>query len=100
MEEIKFNPLQFAPVSDSPAANHVGGQGQGSFLGMLKDAIDQTNELHFQANEAVNRLVTGGDQSLHGTMVALQEADISFQLMMQIRNKIVTAYEEIQRMAL
>ncbi|MBP8105834.1 MAG: flagellar hook-basal body complex protein FliE, partial [Nitrospira sp.] len=36
--------------------------------------------------------------NIHQTMVALQQADVSFQLMMQVRNKLVTAYEEIQRM--
>jgi len=40
----------------------------------------------------------GQTQDIHRTMVALQQADVSFQLMMQIRNKLVTAYEEIQRM--
>lgn len=42
--------------------------------------------------------MTGQSQNVHQTMAALQEADVSFQLMMQIRNKLVSAYEEIQRM--
>ena len=42
--------------------------------------------------------MTGQTQDVHRTMVALQQADVSFQLMMQIRNKLVTAYEEIQHM--
>lgn len=42
--------------------------------------------------------MTGDTQDIHRTMVALQQADVSFQLMMQVRNKLVTAYEEIQRM--
>jgi flagellar hook-basal body complex protein FliE len=51
------------------------------------------------ANQAVDALVTGQSTNISWqTMVALQQADVSFQLMMQIRNKLVTAYEEIQRM--
>jgi flagellar hook-basal body complex protein FliE len=46
----------------------------------------------------VDALMTGQTQDVHRTMVALQQADVSFQLMMQIRNKLVGAYEEIQRM--
>ena len=50
------------------------------------------------ASQAVDALVTGQSTNIHQTMVALQQADVSFQLMMQVRNKLVTAYEEIQRM--
>lgn len=64
----------------------------------LKNAIGKANDVQVQANQAVDALVTGQSQDLHRTMVALQQADVSFQLMMQIRNKLVTAYEEIQRM--
>jgi flagellar hook-basal body complex protein FliE len=46
----------------------------------------------------VEALATGQSQNIHQAMIALQQADISFQLMMQIRNKLITAYEEIQRM--
>jgi len=64
----------------------------------LKNAIGKANDVQMQANQAVDALVTGQTQDVHGTMVALQQADVSFQLMMQIRNKLLTAYEEIQRM--
>lgn len=72
--------------------------GGGGFLDTLKNAIGKANDVQMQANQAVDALVTGQTQDLHRTMVALQQADVSFQLMMQIRNKLVTAYEEIQRM--
>lgn len=70
----------------------------GGFVDSLKTAIGQVNEAQAQAGQAVDALMTGQTQDLHRTMVALQQADVSFQLMMQIRNKLVTAYEEIQRM--
>ncbi|ULA63157.1 MAG: Flagellar hook-basal body complex protein FliE [Nitrospira sp.] len=72
--------------------------GPGGFMDTLKSAIGKANDVQVQANQAVDALVTGQSSDLHGTMVALQQADVSFQLMMQIRNKLVTAYEEIQRM--
>ncbi len=70
----------------------------GGFLDSLKAAIGQVNDAQVQAGQAVDALMTGQTQDIHRTMVALQQADVSFQLMMQIRNKLVTAYEEIQRM--
>jgi flagellar hook-basal body complex protein FliE len=54
--------------------------------------------VQLEASQAVDKLMTGESQNVHQTMIALQKADVSFQLMMQIRNKIVSAYEEIQRM--
>lgn len=83
---------KIAPAGAVDAAGSVG------FMDTLKSAIGKANDVQIQANQAVDALVTGQTQDLHGTMVALQQADVSFQLMMQIRNKLVTAYEEIQRM--
>jgi flagellar hook-basal body complex protein FliE len=82
-----------------PGANqeHTAGS---SFGGFLHEAIEKVNHIQLQASQAVDALVTGQTQNVHQTMIALQQADVSFQLMMQVRNKLVTAYEEIQRMQL
>jgi flagellar hook-basal body complex protein FliE len=69
-----------------------------NFLGSLKEAISHINDAQSGASQAVDALVTGQTTNIHQTMVALQQADVSFQLMMQVRNKLVSAYEEIQRM--
>ena len=69
-----------------------------SFTQTLKDSIQQVNTIQSQADQTVVNLMTGKDQDLHETLIALEKASISFQLMMQVRNKIVTAYEEIFRM--
>jgi flagellar hook-basal body complex protein FliE len=79
----------------SPAAGQADGPG---FQTALKDAIASINNIQQGANQAVDALVTGQSQNIHQAMIALQQADMSFQLMMQIRNKLVAAYEEIQRM--
>ena len=60
--------------------------------------VGNVNDAQKEAGRAVDALMTGDTQDIHRTMVALQQADVSFQLMMQVRNKLVTAYEEIQRM--
>jgi flagellar hook-basal body complex protein FliE len=89
-------------VSAIPAAPSLGSAKApaetGGFLDSLKSAVGKANDVQLQAGQAVDALMTGQSQDIHRTMVALQQADVSFQLMMQIRNKLVTAYEEIQRM--
>jgi flagellar hook-basal body complex protein FliE len=99
-----MNPIQgiSQAVSAVPAAPSLGPAeataGPGGFLDSLKAAVGKVNDVELQAGQAVDALMTGQTQDIHRTMVALQQADVSFQLMMQIRNKLVTAYEEIQRM--
>jgi flagellar hook-basal body complex protein FliE len=72
---------------------------QGSNFGdMLKSAINTVNEVQKQSDVEIQKLMTGETEDLHTTMIAVQKADLSFQTMMQVRNKIVQAYQEIMRM--
>jgi flagellar hook-basal body complex protein FliE len=54
--------------------------------------------VQLDASQAVDKFVGGESDNVHHMMMALQKADVSFQLMMQVRNKLVSAYEDIQRM--
>ena len=85
------------PDVHTPDAPGEAGEANG-FMGSLKEAISHINDAQSGASQAVDALVTGQTTNIHQTMVALQQADVSFQLMMQVRNKLVSAYEEIQRM--
>ena len=90
-----------APIVDVASTGSTGTTGTTSgpgFLDSLKSAIGNVNDAQKEAGRAVDALMTGDTQDIHRTMVALQQADVSFQLMMQVKNKLVTAYEEIQRM--
>ena len=64
----------------------------------LKDALGDVSDLQQKADEAIHRLVGEGKGDLQDTMIALEKADVSFRLMMQIRNKVLEAYQEIMRM--
>jgi flagellar hook-basal body complex protein FliE len=68
-----------------------------SFSEILKDSINKVGELQKDANEQTEKLVKMEGQDIHNTMIAVEKADLSFQLMMQIRNKIINAYEEIMK---
>jgi len=91
------NPGEFPAVSS--VASSAGASGE-TFVATLKDALAKINEAQSQADVSVQSLLTGHSTNLHETMIALQKADVSFQLMLQVRNKIVGAYEEIMRMQL
>jgi flagellar hook-basal body complex protein FliE len=69
-----------------------------SFLETLEESIRQVNQLQQQADTAINDLLTGENKDVAQTMIAVQKASLSFQLMTQVRNKIVQAYEEVMRM--
>lgn len=98
MSQIHGVSQAVSAITDIVPASHTAPSESGGFLDSLKSAIGKANDVQTQASQAVDALMTGQTQDLHRTMVALQEADVSFQLMMQIRNKLVSAYEEIQRM--
>lgn len=80
------------------------GQGSSTSVGkpdfgtVLRESLGEVNQLQAKADEAVEALATGKGISLHETMVALEKADLSFRLMMEVRNKIVQAYREVLSM--
>lgn len=73
-----------------------GAAGGGSFGNFLKDAIDQVNNLEKTSSGELEKFLDE-KSDLHSVMIALEKADLSFQVMMQVRNKIVSAYQEIMR---
>lgn len=85
------------PPTEVPGAKPA--EGAASFGQVLKDSLSQVNHLQHEADTAIQELATGGKATLHDTMLALQKADLSFKLMMQVRNKIVEAYQEVLRMS-
>ena len=103
MDDMTIKSAGLSSVGDltgiSAGVSPVGGHGNGGgFLSSLKDAIAQVNEVQLDASQAVDKFVSGDSDNVHQMMMALQKADVSFQLMMQVRNKLVAAYEDIQRM--
>jgi flagellar hook-basal body complex protein FliE len=99
MEQIIIGPLN--PKLQMPELKlpQSGAAGKSSGFGeVLKDAISTVNELQKQSDQEIQKLMTGESKDLHTTVIAMQKADLSFQMMMQVRNKIVQAYQEVMRM--
>ncbi len=68
------------------------------FNEVLKNAIKEVSGLEKKADAAVQDLVSGGETNIHEAMIALQKADISFKVLMEVRDKILSAYKEVMRM--
>ncbi len=73
----------------------AGGSGFGD---VLKNALNQVNDLQGSAETQVNTLLSGGNADMSKVMISVEKADVAFQLMMQVRNKIVSAYQDIEKM--
>ena len=85
----------------APPAEKIGGKvqdSQVSFSDTLKQFVSDVNTLQNQASEAEAKLVTGEITDVHEVMIAVEKANTSMELMLEMRNKIVEAYQEIMRM--
>lgn len=71
-----------------------------SFFDMLKSKLDEVNNKQLDAENATESFVKGEDTDIHNVMLSTEEAKMSLELAVQIRNKIVDAYQEINRMQL
>ncbi len=72
--------------------------GSGNFPKMLENSMNEISEMNKNADEALQKLVTGEVQDVHQVMVAMEKANLTFMTMMQIRNKLIDAYKEVMGM--
>ena len=73
-------------------------KGKVSFADVLKNKVQEINELQLDADNAISKVELEDSGSIHEAMIALEKASISFRTMMQVRNKILEAYQEVMRM--
>ena len=84
-------PLRAPDTSDTSKA-------QKGFGDILSSAIDQVNNEQVNGDLAIKKLQSGDAEHLHEVMIAVEEADVSLRMLVQMRNKALDAYNEIQRM--
>ena len=97
-----------SPVSGLGAIGNIGAlpklspiepaEAGGGFSGFLTNALQQVNQLSGGAEQQIGSLLQGGNADMSTVMIAVEKADVAFQLMMQVRNKIVSAYQDIEKM--
>ena len=90
--------LRILPAETDPAGLSSVKSSGPDFRETLHSAMDDMEQLQSQAESKVAGVLEGNGADVHSALIAVEKADLSFQLMMQVRNKIVSAYEEISRM--
>ena len=90
ISSVRILPADLTPARTRPENS--------KFMETLQQTMDQVQGLQGDAQNQVAELLQGNGADLHSAMIAVEKADLSFQLMMQVRNKIVAAYQEVSRM--
>lgn len=98
---MRVEPLKLTPVSTSSmslTSSKTAPEDEKSFGEFLSEALNEVNELQNASKAASLNLVAGKVQDISEVMIAAEKATVALQLTMQVRNKIVDAYQEIMRM--
>ncbi len=82
----------------APGAGAVTGGDGASFQNMLGGLVQEVSDKQTAANSAVSGLLSGNGVSLHQAMISVEEASVSFQLMIEVRNRLLDSYQELMRM--
>ncbi len=96
---IRILPADIIPpgvAGSTPALSNV--PGEGDFMTALGQSMNAVEGAQGEAETQVAQLLSGNGSDVHSAMIAVEKADLSFQLMMQVRNKIVQAYQQISNM--
>lgn len=72
--------------------------GEKSFSDMVQNAINSVDQAQKTADQNVENIVTGKSDNIHEAMISMEKAQLSFQLMMEVRNKAIETYKELSRM--
>jgi len=96
------DPVSFLPASQpvqlQPASLPGAGGAPADFSAWLTQSLDGVNQQLVQADRGVQSLATGEAQNLHQVMISLEQARMGIQLLAQVRNRLLDAYQEILRM--
>jgi flagellar hook-basal body complex protein FliE len=84
--------------SDTATQPVAAAQSGGSFQNLLGNFVGEVNDKQAAAGDAIAGLMSGKNVSLHQAMISMQEASVSFQMMVEVRNKLLDSYQELMRM--
>jgi len=99
------NIAPIGPLGESRGAQHVSPAGAKpkdvpSFKDTLQGFLSDVNDLQSKASASIEKLAAGEITDVHQVMNAAEEANVAFNMMMEIRNKVMDAYQEIMRLRL
>jgi flagellar hook-basal body complex protein FliE len=84
--------------SDSPPQAATASSSGGSFQNLLGSFVGEVNDKQNAAGDAIAGLMSGKNVTLHQAMISMEEASVSFQMMVEVRNKLLDSYQELMRM--
>src|ERR1700689_1561387 len=91
-------------IASIPITNPIspigGADSSSGFSAILKDTISSLQSTQTEADSAVQKFLTGENDDIHTTVLATQRAEMAFELGLQVRNKVVSAYQEVMKMQL
>jgi flagellar hook-basal body complex protein FliE len=96
MNAINLNAVTQPTAPSLAGAGQRANEAESSFKDFLLKSINDVNSAQQQADSAVESLMTGGDVDPAAVLTAVEKADLAFRLMMQMRNKVMTTYQEIK----
>lgn len=98
------NPIQIPnitppinPATGSTSASKQAGSGK-DFQSILLSSLEEVNKLQMEADQGVQKLLTGEADNMAEVLAAVNKAGIAFDLLMEVRNKMTEAYREVQQM--
>jgi flagellar hook-basal body complex protein FliE len=96
---IQPPPRPLAPLETfgKPSVNTKPNSGIQPFAELMTEQVREVNTMQTDANDLVHSLLTGGDVNEAEVLTAVQKADLAFRMLLQVRNKLIEAYREIQQ---
>jgi len=93
-----ISPASVRTIEPVTAAAPSGSSGGSAFFALFEQAVNRVNGYQRTADGAVERFLTGEDEDLHRVAMATQQAEVSFELFLQMKNKVIQAYQEMMRL--
>jgi len=98
MKMANISPIAPIAVPEMGSTSEATGSGGISFKDVLGNAIQGVESARSSADQMVSKFLSGEGEDLHSTILASQRAELEFQMFLQVRNKVVSAYQEVMRM--
>jgi flagellar hook-basal body complex protein FliE len=95
-----IGPIQEGLTPKQPSKIQTGAQNGPSFKDTLNGFLKDVNSMQLKADESIDRMAAGEITDVHQVMTAVEEANTAFNMMMEIRNKVMDAYTQIQQIRL
>jgi flagellar hook-basal body complex protein FliE len=96
LDKLSSSVLQ--PGGIVPNLTPPGAAGENNFSGIFGNMVKEVSARQAAASDSMNQVMSGGNMPLHQAMITVQEASVSFQLLVEVRNKLLESYQELMRM--